>query len=171
MSITRDIARTYLHPRQVITGRARGADEVHAIGILLVACGIIFISQLPVLAREAYFDPSQPLEARIAGAAMGLLMILPLMIYGLAALVGVISRLFGNRAGFFPIRFAIFWALLAATPMWLLNGLTHAMVGPGIAERITAALTAAVFIGLSGIGIHALTRPMAATTTKYEGSN
>jgi hypothetical protein len=64
------------------------------------------------------------------------LFVVPLMAYGLAALSHMIARLFGGQGSWYGARLALFWALLASIPAWVLYGLVTGLIGDGPAERI-----------------------------------
>lgn len=108
-----------------------GRREDRAIVILIAACFIIFIAQWPRLSREAFLDPSVPLDARIGGALFGWMFWAPLLAYVLGGLSHLVARLFGGRGSWYSARLALFWTLLATTPAWLLHGLVAGFIGPG----------------------------------------
>jgi hypothetical protein len=151
MSVTRDIARTYRAPREVLRRRVAGAPrEDRALAIVMAACALMFVSQWPLQSRLAFEDPTVPLDMRMGGALMGWVFIAPLAFYLLAAVVHAIARLFGGRASWYEARMALFWALLAASPLWLLNGLVAGFIGPGpelTMVGLAALLTFLVFWG------------------------
>ncbi len=120
-----------------------GPREDRALAVLMAACLLVFVAQWPALARAAHLDPSVPLAARIGGALMGWLFIAPLLLYGIAGLVQAALWLAGRRACGTAVRLALFWALLASAPLWLLHGLMRGIVGTG-------ALTAVVGFGVLG---------------------
>ena len=142
MSVVLDILRTYRAPREVQARRMSGAPrEDRALAVLLAACALIFVAQWPRLARESHLDPSVGLDARLAGALFAWVMILPLVFYALAFLIHIGLKVFGNDAPGFPVRMAVFWALLASTPVWLLCGLLAGFApGAGFVAVSTLAL-------------------------------
>ncbi len=121
--------------------------------ILMLACGLIFVAQLPRLAREAHFQPEIPLDARLGAALVGWLVIAPFMFYAIAGVSHLAARLAGGRGSWFGARMALFWALLATAPLWLLHGLVTGMIGPGPQRDLLGALLLAafLFIWLSGL--------------------
>jgi len=145
MSIVTDIAKTWRAPRQGLRRRLAGADEVMAIVTVMLGCLMIFVSQWPVHARAAYLDPEVPLGGRLAGAGVALFMVLPVLLYGLAALSRLIVGFLGAKGSYFGARMALFWALLAASPLWLLNGMSVGFVGPSPASTITGLAALGVF--------------------------
>lgn len=154
MSISRDIVRTYRAPRRVLRGRVTGgAREDRALAVLFGACLLIFVSRWPVAAREAFLDPAVPLEARLGGSLIALLFVLPLLCYALAALTRVVGQLLGGKASWFEARMALFWAMLASSPLWLLYGLVEGFVGPGPALGIVEFLTFTALVVFWGAGL------------------
>ena len=154
MAVSSDILRTYRSPRRVFREKlARGVREDRALATLIGACALIFVSQWPVLSRQAYFDPSVPLDARMGGALMGWLFIAPLSAYVIAAASHIVARLVGGRGTWFGARLALFWALLAASPLWLLNGLVAGLIGPGAALNAVGLVAMAAFLVFWGAGM------------------
>ena len=148
MSVVLDIIRTYRAPREVQARRVTGAPrEDRALAILLAACALIFVAQWPRLSREAFLDPSITLEARMAGALFAWILIMPLVFYALSIVLTLILRMPGHA-----VRMALFWALLASTPLWLLAGLLAGFApGPGFGLVSAAALLAVVVFTAAGI--------------------
>ena len=154
MSVTNDIARSYTRPRQVLRRRiAGGVREDRALAILMAGCLVMFVAQWPGLSRAAFEDPSIPLEARLGGALMGWLFIAPLALYILAALTQLVARVFGSSATGYATRMALFWAVLAASPLWLLSGLVAGFIGPGIAFNLTGLVAGVAFLGIWTAGL------------------
>jgi hypothetical protein len=149
MSVTTDIAQSYLRPADVLDRRIGGAPrEDRAFVILLVSCALMFVAQWPYLARLAHEAPETPLDARMGGALMGWLFIAPLLFYLIAAIGRGIAHLMGGRATGYEARMALFWALLAASPLWLLNGLVAGFIGPGPAQNLVGALAVIAFLAI-----------------------
>jgi hypothetical protein len=154
MSITRDIARSYRAPREVLRRRVAGpAREDRALAIVMAACILMFVAQWPLLSRLAYEDPSVPIDMRLGGALLGWVFIAPLTLYVLAAVVHGVARLFGGRASWYEARMALFWAFLASSPLWLLNGLVAGFVGPGPGQTLVGAAALLVFLVFWGAGL------------------
>ena len=131
MAVSTDMLRAWVRPRAVIRQKlGQGPREDRALAVLMAACGLLFLAQWPVHARAAYYDPATPLEARLGGALLASLFLLPLLAYAVAGLSHLVARLFGGRGQGFGARLALFWALLAVAPVTLLQGLVAGMVGP-----------------------------------------
>ena len=154
MSVTADIRASWRRPREVIRRQLSGGPrEDRALAYALGACVLIFVAQLPRLAREAHLDASIPLDARLQAALLGWLMLAPLMLYGLAALSHVIARLLGGRGTWFGARLALFWSLLASAPLWLFHGLVAGFIGSGSALALVGAL---LLVGFGAIWLSSL---------------
>lgn len=154
MSVAGDIVATYRRPGQVMA-RLLGAApaEGRALALLMGACLLMFVAQMPRISREAATqaerglricaeqniaaaDCDAPREALLAGAAgalMGWIFIAPLLFYTLAWLVHGALRLAraSGTASSYGTRLTLFWALLAATPLFLLQGLVAGVIGAG----------------------------------------
>ena len=106
-----------------------GLREDRALAVIMGAGALLFVAQWPILSRAAYLDPAMPLEARLGGALMACLFVLPLLGYGVAQLSHLVARLFGGQGSAFGARLALFWALLAITPAMLFQGLLVGFLG------------------------------------------
>ena len=147
MSVALDILRTYRAPRTVAALRVGETErEDRALATLLAACVLMFVAQLPRLAREAHLDESVPFDGLLAGTLFGWILLAPLFFYVLSWLTHLVMRLLGRNSTGYKSRMVLFWALLAAAPLWLLAGLTAGFVGPGAAWNITGLGAAAAFL-------------------------
>ncbi|ROU04107.1 YIP1 family protein [Histidinibacterium lentulum] len=153
MAVTTDIARTWRGPRRVMRDLlAKGEREDRAIVYLMAACVLLFMARWPVLVRAA--EGIEPLPGQDGASLTQLLtygffatvMILPLMLYGIGALAHLAARALGGRGTFYRARLALFWALLAASPVALLHGLVRGFIGPGFEAMLTGALWVGVFL-------------------------
>lgn len=146
MSIARDIAATYRGPGRVIRDvLAMGQREDRALAYVMGACALMFVAQLPRLAREAHLT-GDDLNMLMGASLMGLIFIAPLMFYALGGLSHVIAKLLGGRGSFYTARMALFWALLAASPLILLHGLVAGFIGPGPQLTLVGAVWFIVFL-------------------------
>ncbi len=154
MSVALDILRTFRAPRAVLRRRiAAGEREDRALATLMGACLLIFVAQWPRLSREAFFDDSIGFDARFAGALFGWIFVAPLFFYCLALLVHWALKLTGSASTAYESRIALFWALLAASPLWLLAGLMSGFVGPSPATALTGVLAFGSFLVFWGAGV------------------
>ena len=132
MALTTDIVATYKGPSKVI-GRflAQGRNEVRALLFVLIAGLLMFIAAAPYHAREAQLDPEGPLEVRLYWSAMFFIFIAPLLLYAFAAAIWVITFVARMPVTGYQVRFTLFWALLAVSPVTLFLGLVAGFIGPG----------------------------------------
>ncbi|MEM1365306.1 MAG: YIP1 family protein [Pseudomonadota bacterium] len=154
MSVTLDIFQTYRRPRAVIARHmAGGVREDRALIYLMLSCVLIFVGQWPSLMRASYLDPDIPLDARLGGALMGWIVMAPLGLYFIAGVAHILARIFGGRGSWFTARVAIFWGLLAASPLWMLSGLTEGFIGESPATDLVAAIVLGVTLLFWGLGM------------------
>ena len=146
MAVTSDITATYRGPRNVMRRLLdMGRREDRALAFLMSACVIVFVAQLPRLAREAHLT-GQELDMLMGGTLLAWLMIAPLMLYALAGLSHVVAKLLGGQGTWYGARLALFWSLLSSTPLMLLHGLVAGFIGPGPALQAVGILWLGVFL-------------------------
>ena len=153
MSVTNDIARTYRRPRAVIRDLLnQGRREDRAIMFLMVSCFLIFVAQWPRLRRVAEgYEPSPwPADINFEGMMtytfFASVIVLPLFMYGIAAVSHLIAKLFGGKGSWFGARLALFWTLLAMSPLILFYGLVRGLIGPGSQVVLVGAIGAILFL-------------------------
>jgi len=144
MALVPDLWRGWRDPEGLMRAK-RGKGEGAALAAALGSCVLIFIAQWPRLAREATLQPEVPLEARLGGALLGLVFVLPLILYGVAAISQVALRLIGRPVSGLGARVALFWALLCITPLMLLHGLAVGFLGDGAAVAVLGLCVLASF--------------------------
>lgn len=146
MAVTDSILATYRAPGRVMRDVLAGErHEARALAYLLAALAVIHVAQWPAMSRAAFLQPDVPLSQRMFAAFLAVLAAMPAF-YGLAALSHLLLRAFGGRGSFFDARIALFWALLAITPLMLLQGLVAAFLGPGPALTLTGLAVFAAFL-------------------------
>ncbi|KUF11461.1 YIP1 family protein [Pseudoponticoccus marisrubri] len=162
MALTTDIAATYRGPGAVMRRLlALGRREDRALAILMGACVVMFIAQWPRLARDAHLQDLN-LQMEMGGALLGTIFILPLVFYGLAGLVHLGMKLFGGLGDAYGSRLALFWALLAASPLALLYGLVAGFVGQGAQLTIVGLVWFVAFMWFWISGLRVVHRGQAA---------
>lgn len=149
------IVQSWWAPGRVVTS-LRGMPERMLIVILMAAMLIFWVAQAPGHARAAHLDPSVPFDARMGGALLAVMFMMPLLAYALAELVAMLSRLTPWRIASADSRLALFWALLAVAPAMLLSGLTEGFSGPGAALTLTRVVAGLGFLVIWGAGLRAL---------------
>lgn len=158
LALTGDILASYRRPGRVLARRLsapRGRGEARALITVILACFLIFIGQWPRLSRVAYLS-GQELDVLLGGALLGWIFIAPLVLYGLAALSHLVARAFGGRATWLEARMALFWALLAASPLWLFWGLVAGFVGPGPVLNVTGLVALCAFLAIWIAGLRSV---------------
>jgi succinate dehydrogenase/fumarate reductase cytochrome b subunit len=153
MSVARDIVATYRGPGTVLGRLVSGPPrEDRALAVLMGACVLLFVAQLPALARQSYAT-GEDLDMLMGGSLLALIVIAPLLFYALAGLSHLIARLAGGKGTAWQSRMALFWALLAASPLVLLHGLVTGFLGDGPQRTLVGALWFVAFLWfwLSGL--------------------
>lgn len=148
MAVLADMRRAWSDPRGLIRDKVAQGREPGALATLMGACVLIFVAQWPEMARLAQTHPDVPLDARVGGSLMAVVFILPLFLYFLAWVIGLLGRALGGQASGFAVRMALFQALLSAAPLFLLNGLVRGMTEPGPGQLAVGALALAGFVYL-----------------------
>lgn len=149
MSIVLDIARTYTRPKEVQSRQmqAGARSEGRALAILMGACFLLFVATLPNLSRQAFLDPTIPFQGRMAGAFFGWVLLMPLVLYVVSLVLILVLKAVRFTAPGHHVRMALFWALLASVPLWLLSGLAAGFTG----ESTGTLLSGLAAIGAFGI--------------------
>ncbi|MGO4854894.1 YIP1 family protein [Phaeovulum sp. W22_SRMD_FR3] len=158
MAVSDDILASYRGPRRVLARiLAAPRREDRPLGYLIAALIVGFIALWPGMARDAHFAPEVPLGQRMLGAALGMLVLVPVF-YLLAGASAYVAKLIWGRLDFYGARVALFWALLAASPLMLLQGLVSGFIGGGPQLTLTGALVFCVFawFWISGLRLSAL---------------
>lgn len=146
MAGTRNIVATYKGPRAVVARiLSEGVREDRALVFLMIGCLMVFVAQTPRLARQSYLT-GEELGMLMGGTLLAWLFIAPLLLYFLAWLVFLVTRILRSKITAYGARIALFWALLAASPIMLLWGLTAGFVGPGIEMTGVGVLWFFVFV-------------------------
>jgi hypothetical protein len=154
MSVSADIWRSWRRPQRVMRDLlAQGQREDRALVFLMVACGLIFLAQWPRLARQAQLDAEVPLQAMIGGALLGWFFFAPLIFYALAAVLRLVLVAVRLPVSWYAARLALFWALLAVSPLWLLHGMVAGLAGPGVLTAAVGLVVLGAFFWILGAGL------------------
>ncbi|MCO4848694.1 MAG: YIP1 family protein [Yoonia sp.] len=152
MAVTTDIMRTWREPRAVMRDLLdQGQREDRALAYLMAACIVIFIAQWPRLSRlaagfEGTGSQAPELSQLVAYEFLGWLIVWPLMFYAIAAVAHIVAKVFGGQGDWYSARLALFWALLATTPMALLYGLMAGFLGPVAGSDLVGGLWLLSFV-------------------------
>jgi hypothetical protein len=146
MSATRNIVATYRGPRAVVARiLSDGAQENRALIFLTVGCLMVFVAQTPRLARQSYLT-GEDLSMLLGATLMAWLFMAPLLLYFMAWVIFLAARLVRSNITSYGARIALFWALLASTPVMLLWGLTAGFIGPGVEMTGVGVLWLIIFV-------------------------
>lgn len=146
MPVTRDIAETYRGPGNVMRRLlAGGPREDRALMFLMTGCIVVFIAQMPRLARQAHLT-GQDLDMLMGASLLAWVFLAPLMFYGLAGASHLVFRIFGGKGTWYGARLALFWSLLASSPLLLLHGLVAGFIGQGPQLKLVGAVWLVVFL-------------------------
>jgi hypothetical protein len=157
MAVSDDILASYRGPRRVVA-RILSAPrrEDRPLGYLIAALIVGFIALWPGMAREAHFAPEVPLGQRMLAAALGMLVLVPVF-YIVAGAGTYVAKFIGGKLDFYGGRVALFWALLASSPLMLLQGLVSGFIGTSLQLTVTGLLVFGVFFWfwISGLRVSA----------------
>jgi hypothetical protein len=114
----------------------------------MLAVVLIFLSRIPVVRRGEILGAggAVPAEGQLAGYLMGTVFLFPLAAFGIAALSRGVAALFGGTGTHFGARVALFWALLAVSPLLLVEGLARGLAGDGMATGALGVVVFALFL-------------------------
>lgn len=148
MPVTRDIVRTWRRPRRVIREHlSAGPREDRAIAVLMGGCLMAWVAQWPNLTRTAMETGDEAMQL-IGTSFYGWMLLMPLAFYGIAALSHLIARVFGGRGSFYSARLALFWTLLATSPLLLFYGLLLGFNGREPGTQLIGGLWVVAFLAI-----------------------
>ena len=134
MALLADIFRTHKSPGKVI-GRLKQAEwgEERLLVVLMAACFLGLVAQLPELAAKWRLAEDSGVVARDIGAALlGALIFAPLFFYVLAGIVHLASRILGARGSGRDTRLAFFWTLLSIQPIVIAWKIIEVQIAPDL---------------------------------------
>lgn len=147
MSVVGDIARAWASPRQLVRVKLdQGLREDRALAVIMGAGVLVFIAQWPSAIRAATLDPTIPLDARLGGALIACVFMLPLIAYVIALISQGILRILGGRGTGFGARLALFWAFLAVAPVMLIQGILIGFLGHSVIGTIVQVIAGVGFL-------------------------
>jgi hypothetical protein len=130
MAVTTDIIQSWRRPRVVLRRHLqRGVSEAFAFSLLFVFLILAIVAQWPPTARAAFAAGDASAMPRMLAIALAVFASLPIW-YVLAAVGHLVSRMFGGKGGWYGARMALFAALVAVSPLMLLQGLVAGLIGP-----------------------------------------
>ena len=131
-------------------------SEPGLLALLFGTMAVYFVAQWPGHARAAALDASVPLDARLGGALLATMFLMPLIVMAVAALAGAVLRAAGVEIDGKRSRLALVWALAAAAPAMLLVGLVQGFVGSGTGLTLVQCLAGGAFLTFWIAGLRAL---------------
>ena len=147
MSLLVDIMDSWRAPRRVVRQHLqRPRSEAFLFTFMFTFLLVSFIAQWPVAARLSHMQPEVPIEQRMFGFALGLFALVMPLAYALAALSRLVAAAMGGQGSWYSARLALFWALLASSPAWLLHGLVAGFIGPGPALSVVGGILLLAFL-------------------------
>lgn len=153
MAVTTNILRTWRSPRVVIREMLDGPErEDMAFAYLMVACFIIFVGQWPRLSRlAAGFDlapgaETPELSRLVAYEFVSWMLVWPLVMFLLGMFSHLGAKLLGGQGTLYRARLALFWSLLASTPVLLLYGLVRGFIGAGVEANMVGIIWVVGFV-------------------------
>ena len=102
-----------------------------------------FLSLLPALAKHAFLT-NESLSALAAAQFISSVFMMPLLMYGIAAVSHLILKYFGGQGDYIGARRALFWAALVTTPAILLTSVAEAYFSE--ISTILSVITAMIFV-------------------------
>ncbi|MEZ5684862.1 MAG: YIP1 family protein [Paracoccaceae bacterium] len=155
MAAVDDILRSYRAPRAVLRAHlARKRSEMRVFSFLIAGLIVIFIGQWPRLSRFAFEHPDQPMTGLMVGTGLGLLATIPVF-YLLAAAGTLAARALGGRGAWYGGRLALFWAMLAVSPLMLLQGLVAGFIGAGPQLTLVSGVVFVAYLAIWIAGLRA----------------
>lgn len=153
MAVSSDIALTWRRPRQVLGRLMAGPPrEDRALAILVAGCLLVFLGRLPALQRDTVLTGADFGQAATY-ALFGIMIVAPLLLYGLAALAWAVARGLGLAVAAWQARLALFWANLATAPAGLFYGLLVGLNGHVAATHAVGAVWIAAFVWFWVLGL------------------
>ena len=102
-----------------------------------------FLSLLPALAKHAFLT-NESLSALAAAQFISSVFMMPLLMYGIAAVSHLILKYFGGQGDYIGARRALFWAALVITPAILLTSIAEAYFSE--ISTILSVITTMIFV-------------------------
>ena len=102
-----------------------------------------FLSLLPALAKHAFLT-NESLSALAAAQFISSVFMMPLLMYGIAAVSHLILKYFGGQGDYIGARRALFWAALVTTPAILFTSIAEAYFSE--ISTILSVITTMIFV-------------------------
>ena len=147
MAVATDIVRAYAGPRRTARLVLSKVDtESKALALVMIGCTFLFIAQFPELVLQGRTNAGQPtLAAMAAGRFIGTLLFAPLMFYLLAGATGALMRLLDRQISWLHSRVSLFWAVLAASPLVLIEAVAGGLQLNDLVQQTVSVATIVLF--------------------------
>ena len=147
MAVASDVARAYARPRRTARLILSKADtESRALALVMTGCAFLFIAQFPELILQGQTNAGHPtLAAMAAGRVIGTLLFAPLLFYFLAGTAGALMRLLGRQISWLHSRVSLFWAVLAASPLVLIEAVARGLQLNDLVQQAVSVVTIILF--------------------------
>lgn len=156
MPVTTDIAASYRRPGAVVRGHIdRGISEASVLAFLMGGCLMLYVARWPALRRQAE-QTEDPFGSLMTGELIWWILYMPLVLYAVAGLSQLAFRLFKAPITGLGARLSLFWAVLAASPMYLLAGMTNGFIGEGLELDLVRSVGYVVFAWFWYSGLRAV---------------
>ncbi len=144
MSLVGDIMRAYTAPGQAMQVQLdRGIGEPQTLFYNMLFGAMNLIANFPRIAANA---PDQNIMAgMMAGLFIGYIFFMPLMLYGLAAVIHWVILKLGGQAKWSEARRALSWSAVVTIPFVLLGGAIYT-INNSLLSEYTNVIIAAIFL-------------------------
>ncbi len=152
MAVSTHMFRSWRRPKEVMRHLlTAGQREDRLVGYVMGACLLIYIAQWPRLMRVDQFelygpDGASDFQMNAGVSFFAIMIVWPLALYALAAITHILAKPLQTKGTHYGARLALFWALLASTPLLLLHGLTMGFIGPGTAASAVGFVWLCLFL-------------------------
>jgi hypothetical protein len=144
VSVLSDIKLAHYKPRQVMKRHLdNGIREEQTLFFAILFGLLSYLSLLPALAKHAFLT-NESLSALAAAQFISSVFMMPLLMYGIAAVSHLILKYFGGQGDYIGARRALFWAALVTTPAILLTSIAEVYFSE--ISAILSVITTMIFI-------------------------
>lgn len=126
---------------------ASDPGEARVLSFAMLSGALLFVARAIELAAGAAPLPAEvPAEAAFASVFLFQVMVWPLLLYGLAAVVGLLARAAGGDGGWRDTRAAVCWAAMIQAPIELLFAVFGVATGLARTGGAFLSLVASLFL-------------------------
>ncbi|WP_071675403.1 hypothetical protein [Nioella nitratireducens] len=164
MAVSWEILRSYRAPREVMRRLMAATErdprpEARGFIYLMVGCLIIYLSQVPDLVMQGTgAEGEAPMDARLAITFFAWIFVWPLLFFALAGISHLVARALGGAGQGINARLALFWSVLAVSPLFLLRALAG-LAGNAQAQMAMSVIVAVAFVAIWSLSLIEAERP------------